>query len=427
MAIDNSFSTSGQIQAIDWLYSYRKSPKKASLARIVEDKPQNTGERAHARALRLQMGTIRHLRLLQHVLQPCCRKKVRMRLECLLLIGLYELLEELQSKDPNPGVIVHSWVAVTKIVFSQRESGFTNAVLRKGLSSLQSILQDGLAMDKAIRYSHPGWLVQRWEEQWGEQETLAFLQWNQSTPSLYFRISGDSNKTLPESLVKTSWKDYYRLQGSFTPEIHSLLVNGEATVQDPATRLAVEAIISKEVHSVLDLCASPGGKTRALDALLSNNVSLTAVDLPDRLPLLKENLSYSKRGISCVAMDLCDPDTRIATAWKNQFDAVLLDAPCSNTGVLQRKPDVKWRLLPEDMTHLAKIQMILLSNAAQWVSPGGYLIYSTCSVEKEENQDRIETFLQEPQGKYFTLISSTVSLPHKTSHDGAGVAVLRKK
>jgi len=425
MRIDNSFSALGQIQAINWLYEYLKNPQKASEVRVGRiGKPVSNG-REHSRALRLQVGAIRNLQLLRHILQNLCRKKVRVRLESLLLLGLFELMEEQQKENPRTPAVVHSWVETGKVVFSKQESRFINAILRKGSTELEQILTGNSTLPPAIRYSHPDWLVARWVEAWGEKDTLSFLKWNQGTPGIYLRAHPDYKENLPPELEETQWDHFYQHRGSFSPETRKLLEEGFLTVQDPATRFAVEALAGRPVSSVLELCASPGGKTRYLDTLLPKRVSLTAVDLPHRITLLKENLSYCERPISLIETDLLNPDSDRQN-WQNRFDAVLLDAPCSNTGVLQRKPDVKWRLQPEDLTRLTAMQAKLLENASHWVAPGGYLVYSTCSVEAEENQNQTTAFLQTTGGQLFSLISSTVVFPHQAGHDGAGVAVLQK-
>jgi 16S rRNA (cytosine967-C5)-methyltransferase len=270
--------------------------------------------------------------------------------------------------------------------------------------------------------SHPDWLVERWRRNFGEAMTDRLLAWNQGTPALYAHAPGDAPP--PPDLVPAPWDGFYRLPGGLTPPIRRRLAEGLLTIRDPATRIAVDAVLGAAPRRVLDLCAAPGGKSRALLAAPRGPERVVAVDLPARTEELARNLEPWPGESRVVPADL-DTGAGVPPEWTAAFDAVLLDAPCSNTGVLRRKPDAKQRLTPADLDRLPPIQGRLLRNAARFVRPGGVLVYGTCSLEPEENRDVVEAFLR-AAGDDFRLETAVHALPPKTSHDGAGVFRLRK-
>jgi len=191
-------------------------------------------------------------------------------------------------------------------------------------------------------------------------------------------------------------------------------------VQDPSTLLAVRELGAKPGESVLDLCAAPGGKTAFIAELMENRGRITAQDRePDRLELIRENCA--RLGVTCVEASIA-PMGIIAKPSK-RFDRVLVDAPCSNTGVMRRRVDLRWRIRPEEIERLSTAQLELLRQAAPRVKPGGILVYSTCSLEPEENGAVVKQFLAEHPD--FTLEQERELTPFADGVDGAYVARLR--
>jgi 16S rRNA (cytosine967-C5)-methyltransferase len=195
---------------------------------------------------------------------------------------------------------------------------------------------------------------------------------------------------------------------------------GRFYIQDPSTLLAVEFLQPKSGETMLDLCAAPGGKLSYIAQLMQNNGHLTAMELDqDRLDLLKEN--YLRLGITCVRPQLSNlgrNETREA------YDRILIDAPCSNTGVMRRRVDLRWRVSLKELNRLAQNQAELLEFGARVLKPGGLLVYSTCSLEPEENEQVVEKFLQ--NHSEFSLAGSKRLLPFRDQVDGAYVAKLVK-
>ena len=209
-------------------------------------------------------------------------------------------------------------------------------------------------------------------------------------------------------------------------------------LQDPGTRLAVELLGVQPGEDVLDVCAAPGGKSLQLADLLRRAAGggtasagrVVALDLPGpRIERLKENLARA-HGVD-VALVQCDLLRGAGPELKEHrlpllFPAVLLDVPCSNTGVMRHRVDVKWRLQEGDFRKHARQQLELLHAAARLVAPGGRLVYSTCSLDPEENEGVVREFFNSRAGSPFKLEQSLLSRPWETGHDGAGAFLLRR-
>jgi 16S rRNA (cytosine967-C5)-methyltransferase len=190
-------------------------------------------------------------------------------------------------------------------------------------------------------------------------------------------------------------------------------------VQDPSTLLAVQELRPQPDESVLDLCAAPGGKTSLIAQLMQNRGRIVAQDLqPERLKMIRDNCL--RLGVLCEVSLPSAIDAPLSAS----FDRVLLDAPCSNTGVMRRRVDLRWRIRPQEIVRLQAGQLELLRKAARQVKPGGTLVYSTCSLEPEENQEVIQQFL--PGGPEFKLESERELLPFVDGVDGAYVARLTR-
>jgi len=354
------------------------------------------------------------------------RKKAKSGVEAILLVSGYEILDADTERHPK---IIHHAVERSKKLVNRFEQGFLNAVLRKLPAALDHI--DAQKAPGAF-YSHPEWLVAHWRKEFPETCT-SLLEWNQGIPATYLKLYDDAIEG-PAGLEATDWPQFYRItqQVSWRDDLVPLLNKGNAYIKDPSTRLAPALLAPKAGESVLDLCAAPGGKAYDIAHAMEGKGHIVAVDLPgNRIARLEENLSTLRsEALQCtiVESDLLalDASTFEAKNLPAAYDAVMLDAPCSNTGVIQRRTDVKWRLQPKDIKQCAKLQLKLLSAAAAFVKPDGRIVYSTCSIEAAENQQVVDAFLKSESGKSFTLSEQTISLPWETGHDGAGAFLLRR-
>jgi 16S rRNA (cytosine967-C5)-methyltransferase len=194
--------------------------------------------------------------------------------------------------------------------------------------------------------------------------------------------------------------------------------SGEIIAQDEGAQVVGLVAAPQPGWRVLDCCAAPGGKTTHLAQIMNNQGEIVACDFPGRIKLVRENAE--RLGITII--DLQEGDFREMSKRVTLADFVLLDAPCTGTGTLRRRPDAKWRRTPQQLQELLALQRELLDAAARVVKPGGVLVYSTCSIEQEENELQIESFLQRSPGWRIDIVQST--LPHRDGCDGAFVARL---
>ncbi|MDD2764842.1 MAG: RsmB/NOP family class I SAM-dependent RNA methyltransferase [Opitutaceae bacterium] len=398
-----------------------------------------------ARCQHLLFGTLRNLDRLNAVLRTLMARTPRARLRAALLVAGFELFEAATMPDgEGPAArIVHHAVGQAKRLLSPAEVRFVNAVLRKlavapGLHCPAPDAAAGAA-EQALFFSHPEWLVRRWQAQFGAKATRSLLQWNQTPPPVYGRWRGPAKP--PGWLQATPWAGFFVVPAGHWPEVERLLTDGALYLQDPATLMAVELLDPQPGETVLDLCAAPGGKSLLLADLLEARTRqggagvpagrVVAVDLPDnrRLGRLKENLAKVRTtAIALVQADILKLSPRLLRehGLPVEYTAVLLDAPCSNTGVMRHRVDVKWRLQEGDIAKHAGQQLALLTAAARFVAPGGRLVYSTCSLEAEENEGVVGAFRQ-ASGNRFRLEQTRHGRPWEAGCDGAGVFLLRKK
>ena len=375
----------------------------------------------------LFLGALRHGHRTRAALKKLLRKKTKSSVEAVLLVSGYEILDAEADRHPK---IIHHAVERSKQVVNRFDQGFLNAILRKLPAALEQI---NAQKSPAAFYSHPDWLVEHWQEEFPGACTQ-LLEWNQGIPPTYLKVYNDEVQ-IPLGLEATEWPQFYQVTGkiSWKEDLHPLLNKGNAYIKDPSTRIAPALLGPRAGESVLDLCAAPGGKAYDIAHAMEGKGQIVAVDLPGkRIARLEENLSTLRsEDLKCeiVECDLLEMDasTFEDRSLPSAYDAVMLDAPCSNTGVIQRRTDVKWRLQPNDIENCAKLQLQLLHSAARFVKAGGRITYSTCSIESAENQLVVDAFLASKSGRVFKLEKAMVSLPWETGHDGAGAFLLRRE
>lgn len=363
-------------------------------------------------------------------------------LQNLLRLGLYQIfwLERI------PGhAAVNVTVELAKRLGFGQQAGFVNAVLRGYLresDATRSLLNELKATQPALGYSHPEWLVQRWEARWGRSRTAELLDWNNTPPKTFARVNTlkiDAATLLPVwrdenveyDFVRRDWLEenlVFELKSH--PPLHRLksFVQGFFYVQDPSTLLALKELNPKPGEMVLDLCAAPGGKLTYIAQLMKNEGRLVGYDTSaDRLKLIAENCA--RLGISCVqtvsAQKNGDPASApFFAANTHRFDRVLVDAPCSNTGVVRRRVDLRWRVSSDEVNRLRNNQSQLLRQAVRLVKPGGTLVYSTCSLEPEENSQVLNLVLAE--NPWLRLKSERELTPFSDGTDGTFVATIHR-
>lgn len=404
------------------------------LDRLLESVPGTLSRVERARVHALLVGAVRHLGRIRSHLDPLMPRDPRPIVRAAMEVAGFELLEG--GPEGHAARVVHHAVEQIKHLASARESGFANAVIRRLAEALAK--EQAAAADGAVPpaewprwYSHPEWLVQRWRDRWGDEPVRALLTWNQRPAPVVVRIRpAATDQVWPEWLhAVPGAPDFRTADPGHWPQLAEWIAGGMVTVQDAATRLAVDLLNPQPGEAVLDLCAAPGGKSLALADRMGEG-TLVAVDLPGhRIGRLLENLARAPVGVrtAVVTGDLLrDADRALAErGMPDQYAAVMLDAPCSNTGVMRHRVDVKWRLQPDGIRRHALQQLDLLVAAGARVAPGGRLVYSTCSIDPEENEQVAAAFVRRSRGG-FVLEETVVGLPWETGQDGAAAFRLRR-
>lgn len=398
---------------------------------LLDSLPRSLGRAERGRCQHLLFGAVRNLGRIEAIFTPMLARPPRTAVKAVLLIAGYELIEG--GNDGHTARVVHHAVEQTKTLASLPESKMVNAVVRKIAGALSAQTEPGKmagATEIAAYYSHPEWLVRRWLAQFGAAGARALLEWNQKPAPVYARWRAEGAPAGEDAALfaATPWKGFYEVKSGAWARVETLVSDGTLFLQDPATRHAIELLAPKAGETVLDACAAPGGKSLAIaDAMGSGRV--VALDLPSpRIERLKQNLSRAKIDVALVQGDVMQVEREgvfEACNLPKAYDAVLLDVPCSNTGVMRHRVDVKWRLQATDFAKHARQQGDMLSAAARLVAPGGRLVYSTCSLDAEENDAVIKLFLEKTRGR-FTLEGQRVSQPWVDGHDGAAAFLLRK-
>ncbi len=386
-------------------------------------------ERAHCQ--HLVFGVIRHFGRLDGAVGSLVAHPPRFPTRAVLLMAGFELIEAAGSpaEDGMVAKIVHHAVEQAKRVVSPAEARLVNAVVRKLAGLMAAPPPPKLASAEVLAeyFSHPDWLVRRWLVDFGADATRRLLEWNQCPAKVYARWRGA--EVPPDFLQPTSWPGFFEVTSGHWPQVEPLLKRGQLYLQDPGTRLAVELLAPQPGETVLDVCAAPGGKSLLIADTMKTG-TLVALDQPGlRITRLKENLARIQGvTVALVQADLLAHPEEVLREHKlpETYSAVLIDVPCSNTGVMRHRVDVKWRLDPRDIDKHARQQLTLLHAAARLVAPGGRLVYSTCSIDPEENDRVVRAFFDSRAGGPFKLTGSAASLPWVTGHDGAAAFLLTK-
>lgn len=390
---------------------------------VLEGLTPGLSAQERARAQQLFYGVVRWASRLESALAGLMVHAPRTKVRAVLLVAGFELLE---GGPDAVAQVVHHAVERAKTVASPKEAGLVNAVARKLAGRLAEPPRT-----VAEEFAHPDWLVARWTQQFGADATRRLLEWNQQPAPVHARWR-QADALPPGFLAPTRWPGYFEVKAGHWEEVRQLANAGSLYLQDPSTRLCLELLAPQPDETILDACAAPGGKSLMIaDAMQRGRVVALDEEGP-RLARLRENLARAPRSVEVALMpgDLAKVGPRFFADFNlpETYDAVLLDAPCSNTGVMRHRIDVKWRLQEGDFARHAQQQLALLHAAARLVrpGPGGRLVYSTCSLDAAENEAVIKAFFASRAGGAFKLERQILAYPWIDGHDGAGVFLLRK-
>ena len=399
--------------------------------RSLDDLLAGDPDEGSARGLKRSLcyGTLRwHFRLaaLLNALASRPPEQLDPRLRALLEVGLYQLM----SGETAPHAAVSETVSATRALGFEKAAGFVNAVLRR-FQREQAALLHAVDRDLSIRTAHPRWFVDALRRDRGEA-TPAVLDANNAHPPLWVRINRrrtgveEAAKALEAGGFQTTRHPWASdaLQVAPPTDVKSLpgFAEGQLSVQDAAAQLAVDLLEPAPGDRVLDACAAPGGKTCHVLERTGGPVEVTALDVSGpRIERVRENLA--RLGL--------DAEVRVADVaavqdwWDGRpFDRVLLDVPCSATGVIRRHPDIKVLRRARDIPALARRQAELLEAAWRVVRPGGRLLYTSCSVLAAENERVVEAFLARTGGARDLTPTLTAGWPPRRGDSGPGYQVL---
>jgi len=346
----------------------------------------------------LSYGTLRLLPRLRAIATQLLHKPLKPEdgdLEALIHIGLYQLL---MTRIP-PHAAVASTVAATRVLGKDWGASLVNALLRRFQREREGLLAR-IGRDEAARWLFPSWLLDwlrsDWPDQWRD-----IIEASNAPPPLWLRVNGlvISRDAYRDRLAAAGLSSHsaphapaaLRLEQPVPMARLPGFAEGQVSIQDANAQLAAPLVEAQPGERVLDACAAPGGKTAHLQELTGARLDLTALDLdPQRLASVNANLQR----LSLPARLVVGDATQAAGDWaQGPYDRILLDAPCSATGVIRRHPDIKWLRRPEDIPALRARQARMLDALWPLLAPGGTLVYVTCSLIPDENEQQIRAFL----------------------------------
>ena len=361
-------------------------------------------------------GVLRNLTLLDFWIGCLRSSQIDVALRDILRIGLYQLF----LLKTAPHAAVHETVELAP----QRQRPIVNGMLRAAIRRQSELLARADAAPPFVRTSHPQFLVERWQQHFGTQHTEELCKWNNLPAPTYGRINQlriDREAFLrlyPHSRPLTSNPEFVEFDALPTGAI----TQGHCYIQDPSTAIACQILNPRAGEKILDACAAPGGKTGYIAQLMENRGTIVACDRdPARVQILKENMARLGVGIVQIfSHDWTRGHAPAEIAARAPFDRILLDAPCSNTGVMRRRVDVRWRLQPADFARMQRRQLEMLRALIPLLAANGVLVYSTCSLEPEENEQVLRGILDSASA--LNVVQEKCSLPFRDGFDGAFAA-----
>lgn len=370
---------------------------------------QEVDEKDRALATRIFYGTIQNYRYCTECWSKYVKNKLHPKMDVLLTMSTYQLL--FLDKVPSYA-IVNDAVNIAKKI-NVKYSGLTNAVLHK----VKPIETDNVA----LKYSLPDWLYTMWASQYGQEKALMMARASVNILPMYVRrntlmtseadFDFDTFVCVQDPLYIYTGNDYFH---------HDYYQKGYMSAQDEGSFAIAKFVDPKENERILDCCAAPGTKTMAMAERMHNQGHIDSYDLHAHRKELID--SDAKR----LGIDIVHAGVQDATTFKSSvlYDRILCDVPCSGYGVLSRKPDIKLHMVPEDMDSLIPLQYSILNNVCQYVKVGGVLVYSTCTMNKKENEKQIEKFLSAHEE--FCLVDEK-TIFSDTRQDGFYMAKLVRK
>lgn len=359
-------------------------------------------------------GTLQHHLYLDYFIGKYTTK-LKEKVRVLLLLATYEL----KFMNSEHYAVINEFVGISKKLYKGAYSKLVNAVLRKVVLDNQIDISDDL-MYLSVVTSHPLWLVKMWNKQYGYETTKKICEWNLDEKIQYIRINplkSNYEEIMSNPVFKENEFGIYCSKGNAA--LMREYQEGKISIQDISSQEVSQFLNLEIKDEIIDICAAPGSKTLHIAELCKGDVKITALDLYEsRINLIQD--ATSRLGYTCVETVVADARNYSSD---KKYDKVLVDAVCSGYGVLKGKSDIKYHMQPKDMDEIILIQRQILENSAKLVKEGGILVYSTCTLNKKENEYQIATFLK--HHTEFELIEEKTQFPYKV--DGFYMAKLRRK
>lgn len=413
-----------RIAAINALAKWRRSG-------IFPDRILASG---NAMAMEITYGAIRNLSALDFVLKKFLRKSPGVLPYAAICVGAWQLI---YAKNIPDYAAISETIDAAKAI-GAGPTGLINAVLRNIVRNREAIQDDLQRAPTAIRLSHPEEIVRRWERAFGVEKAVSICEADNLVPkataiplpftdnSKAISLCEEWRQAALDARLIDSPCETKAIEIPHGIAIESLpkYERGDFIIQDPATLLSLSFLSPMDGETILDACAAPGGKAMQIAASVGANGRVYAFDaVSERLNRLRENaLRTGRSNIEIKQADATSPELAKFLP-KAKLDAILADVPCSNSGVFRRRPDARWRWSKEETKRLASLQLAILSNLASLRAKR--IVYSTCSIDPEEDDGVVEGFLASPAGACYQLQKSTTLLPSESS-DGAYAALLIK-
>ncbi|MBS6534473.1 16S rRNA (cytosine(967)-C(5))-methyltransferase RsmB [Peptoniphilus harei] len=400
-------------------------------------KVSNIDERDFAFIKEITTGVVRNKTYLDYVIRQNSRVRFN-RIHKIILIILEMAIYQMYFLDKVPDYsIVDESVNLAKIYGNKGSISFTNGILRSIAKKKPAQVTLKNSIDNlSTYYSHPRFYTEYFYENYGEEFTKKLLKANNEKAPFTIRVN--SFKTNRDDLIKNLSQLGFEIEETTYDKALNILnpngiidteyfEKGQFYVQDLGSILVSSFLNPRKDSKVLDLCAAPGGKTTHLSELMGNTGEIVACDKSKgKINLIKENAQR----LGCKNIYPMINDARVLNDdFINKFDYVLVDAPCSGTGLYRKKPDIKWNKGIDDLKELGKIQLEILNNAKEYVKNQGLLLYSTCSLSKIENEDVIEKFLRENKNFKIKKLRDKEVLklfPSVDGSDGFSICLLEK-
>ena len=372
----------------------------------------------------LTLGTLRNQIYLDRIIEKFVTKKLDLEVRIALRLAIYQIY--FLDRIPVYSAINES-VNLVQQAKKTSAKGLVNAVLRK-ISQKKVTLEFANQIEKiSVENSHPQWLIEKWIEQFGVEETQKLAVANNQTPEMEYRWTAKTTESIKESLSREEIEN----KSDF---LRDLAENGKIYFQDRASQLVAKAVEWQNDERFLDVCCAPGSKLSLIAAQNQENVVFGGDFYLQRIKISKK--TCQNQGLKNFQLLQYNAENELPFAEKS-FDAVLVDAPCSGTGTIRHNPEIRYHLQSNDFAELSSKQLNILNNASKLIKQGGRLIYSTCSLEVEENEQVIDKFLNTHPNfeimkpnlavEFLTENGFARTFPQRDKMDGFFIAILRNR